>query len=159
MARNCLSLQMKFSMRWRALYSSLSKFRCSLRLLLGGITGVLPCARSGSITRSSASKALSANTVSAFICDKSASPPCKSCAWPPVRKNANGLPSASTLRWIFVLNPPLLRPIAWSSPSFFGRQHCAGGPHDGAVDHGVFVVRIGRQHLEYFLPDAALGPT
>src|SRR6516165_6668265 len=27
------------------------------------------------------------------------------------------------------------------------------------VDHGVFVVRIGRQHLEYFLPDAALGPT
>src|SRR6516165_3872280 len=70
MARNCLSLQMKFSMRWRALYSSLSKSRCSLRLLLGGITGVFPAAKSGSITRSSASKALSANTVSAFICGR-----------------------------------------------------------------------------------------
>ena len=25
-----------------------------------------------------------------------------------------------------MLNPPLLRPIAWSSPAFFGRRHCAG---------------------------------
>ena len=31
-------------------------------------------------------------------------------------------------------------------------------PHDGAVGHGVFVVRIGRQKLEHPLPDAALGP-
>src|ERR1700722_1205523 len=35
-------------------------------------------------------------------------------------------PSASTMAWILVLNPPLLRPIAWSSPSFFERRRCAG---------------------------------
>jgi hypothetical protein len=43
------------------------------------------------------------------------------------------------MAWILMLNPPLLRPIAWSSPSFFER---AGGvlvcAHDGVVDHGVF---------------------
>jgi len=31
------------------------------------------------------------------------------------------------------------------------------GPHDGAVDHGVFVVRVGRQKLERRAPHAALG--
>ena len=35
-------------------------------------------------------------------------------------------PAATSVGWILVLNPPLLRPIAWSSPSFFGRRHCAG---------------------------------
>ena len=43
------------------------------------------------------------------------------------QEDASGLPDASTMRWIFVLNPPLLRPIAWFSPSFFGRRRCAGG--------------------------------
>ena len=32
------------------------------------------------------------------------------------------------------------------------------GTHDRAVDHRVFVVGIGRQHLEEPLPDAAFGP-
>src|SRR5262249_355703 len=31
--------------------------------------------------------------------------------------------------------------------------------HDGTVDHGVFVVSIGCQHLKYLLPDAGFGPT
>jgi len=35
------------------------------------------------------------------------------------------LPRASTMAWIVVLNPPLLRPIAWSSLSFFERRRCA----------------------------------
>ncbi len=30
--------------------------------------------------------------------------------------------------------------------------------HDGRVDHGVFIVGIGRQRLENALPDAALAP-
>ena len=30
--------------------------------------------------------------------------------------------------------------------------------HDRAVDHGVFAIRIGRQHLEYLLPHSALRP-
>ena len=36
-----------------------------------------------------------------------------SCCCPPVKRNLNGLPKASTLAWIFVLNPPRLRPRAW----------------------------------------------
>jgi len=31
-------------------------------------------------------------------------------------------------------------------------------PHDRAVDHGVLIVRIARQHLIQLLPHAALGP-
>ena len=41
---------------------------------------------------------------------------------PGVRLKATGLPSASQTAWILVLSPPLLRPIAWSSPSSFERQ-------------------------------------
>jgi hypothetical protein len=31
--------------------------------------------------------------------------------------------------------------------------------HDGAVDHGVFVVGVGRQKLEHTAPHAAAGPS
>jgi putative ABC transport system substrate-binding protein len=55
-ARYCLSLQKKFSIRWRALYSSLSKVRWTFRLVLGGITSFFLAASRGSITRSSASR-------------------------------------------------------------------------------------------------------
>lgn len=30
-----------------------------------------------------------------------------------------------------MLSPPLLRPVAWSSPSFFARRHCADAPAEG----------------------------
>lgn len=30
--------------------------------------------------------------------------------------------------------------------------------HDGRIDHGVFIVGIGRQGLQHALPDAALAP-
>ena len=53
----------------------------------------------------------------------SASAPCKSWAWPGVGRKANGLPKAST----------------------------KVGAHDRAVDHGVFVVCIGRQPIEQIL--------
>lgn len=33
------------------------------------------------------------------------------------------------------------------------------GAHDGAVDHGVFVIGIGRQKLEHPAPHPALGPS
>jgi hypothetical protein len=32
------------------------------------------------------------------------------------------------------------------------------GPHNGAIDHGVFVVRIGSQRLENPLPHATFRP-
>ncbi len=52
-----------------------------------------------------------------------------------------GLPSVSTVAWTFVLNPPLLRPIAWSSPSFLRAGAVLMRAHDGCVDHGVFIDR------------------
>jgi hypothetical protein len=62
------------------------------------------------------------------------------------------------MAWILVLNPPLLRPIAWSSPSFLSAGAVLMRAHDGTVDHRVFVVRIGRQYFEDHLPCAALRP-
>lgn len=53
-----------FSIRCRALYKSLLYSRGLVRLRLGGITAVLPCCWSRSITRSSASYPLSATSVS-----------------------------------------------------------------------------------------------
>ena len=58
-----------------------------------------------------------------------------------------------------MLSPPRERPIAWSSPAFFGACAVLMGPHDGAVDHGVFVVRVGCQKFEHRAPHAALGPS
>jgi len=97
------------------------------RLDRGGITAVLPASASGSSTRASASNALSPIRVSASIVGSRWSAPTRSCASPPVRKNPIGLPSASTRACILVLSPPRERPIAWSSPAFFGRRHYAGG--------------------------------
>jgi hypothetical protein len=62
------------------------------------------------------------------------------------------------MAWILVLNPPLLRPIAWPLPSFLGAGTVLVCAHNGAVDHGVFIVGIGRQNLEHLLPHAARGP-
>lgn len=90
------------------------------------MTGVLPAAARGRMTRSSASSPLSARTVWASIRGTSISAPSKSQACPGVKANPVGLPKASTVALIFVLNPPLLRPMAWASPSFFERLRCAG---------------------------------
>jgi hypothetical protein len=76
-----------------------------------------------------------------------------------VRKKASGLPKASTKACILVLNPPLLRPIAWSAPSFLGAGTVPVSTHDDAVDHGVLVVSVGRLKIEHPLPRAVLGPT
>lgn len=62
------------------------------------------------------------------------------------------------MAWILVLNPPLLRPIAWSSPFFLSAGAVLMRAYNGAVDHRVFVVGIGCQHFEYLLPCAALRP-
>jgi hypothetical protein len=47
--------------------------------------------------------------------------------------------------WILLLSPPRLRPMLM-------------GSNNGAVDQGIFVVRILGQALEKFLPNAAFGP-
>ena len=68
----------------------------NLAVALGGITTDFPRASNGSITRSSASKALSASNASAAISGSSASAPSRSWAWPGVRMKSSGLPNAST---------------------------------------------------------------
>jgi len=42
---------------------------------------------------------------------------------------------------------------------FLGAGTMLVGTHNRTIDHGVFVVRIGCQKLEYLLPDATLRPT
>ena len=71
-----------------------------------------------------------------------------------------GLPSASTVVWIFVLNPSRLRPIASSlfSAPFFSPRAVLVGSDDGRVDHGVLVVRIPGQHLQDAPPHAPFAP-
>src|ERR1019366_6529970 len=82
-----------------------------------------------------------------------------SCALPPVRLSASGLPSASTITWIFVVRPPRERPMAWSHPLFRGPGAVLVRPDDGGVDHRVFVVWVIRQGLEKTLPNPARRPT
>ena len=58
-----------------------------------------------------------------------------------------------------MLNPPRERPIAWSSPAFFGARAVLMGAHDGTVDHRVFVIGIHGQVAEKPFPNARLGPS
>ena len=118
----------------------------------------MPAAASGSRTRLSASKARSAISRLAAICGSSASAPAKSCACPGVSSRRSGLPSASTSAWILVLRPPRLRPRAWSSAFFESAGAVLMSPHDGAVDHRVFVIAIGCQVRKDALPYAGFGP-
>src|SRR5476651_901733 len=70
-----------------------------------------------------------------------------------------GLPNASAKTWILVLRPPLLFPIAWSSPAFFGASAVLMGSHNGTVDHRVFVVRVDSQQGKDGAPYATFRPT
>jgi hypothetical protein len=57
-----------------------------------------------------------------------------------------------------VLRPPLLFPIAWSSPAFFGASAVLMRSHNGTVYHRVFVVRAGAQQGKDGAPYATFGP-
>jgi hypothetical protein len=57
-----------------------------------------------------------------------------------------------------VLSPPRERPIAWSSPAFFGAGAMLMGAHDGAVDHRIFVVGVCCEVLKDRLPHTSLSP-
>jgi hypothetical protein len=111
MARNCLSLAKKFSIRCRALQVSRSKSRGSLRFAFDGITAVFPAAAGGWMTRLCVESLFGdqharlhrrQEVVGADqIVGLAASP-----------EEPIGFPSASTKVWILVLNPPRDRPIA-----------------------------------------------
>jgi uncharacterized protein YceH (UPF0502 family) len=90
---------------------------------------------------------------------RSSSAPARSWAWPGVRQKCRGLPRASTVAWIVVLSPPLLRPSASASgPPFFCARAVLVRPHDGRVQHRVFVVRVCAQVCEHPLPHVASAP-
>ena len=65
---------------------------------------------------------------------------------PGVRAKRTGLPRASTRVWILVLESlPLLPADQLDLRRLLGAGAMLMSAHDGAVDHGVFVVRIGRK--------------
>src|ERR1019366_4037018 len=74
-------------------------------------------------------------------------------------KKLIGLPRASTSVWILVLNPPVSGRWLGLRRLFLGPGAVLMGAHDGAVDHRIFIVGIGRQMHENPLPDSRLGPT
>ena len=102
----------------------------------------LVAAASSSITRASASKALSASKVPTARSGKKASAPRRSCACPGVSRKLTGLPRASTKAWILVLSPPLLRAIAWSASFFLEHRRCADG-------HARWCCRSSRIHCRH----------
>lgn len=71
--------------------------------------------------------ALLAVTVCAGGSFSSASVPLRSWAWSGVRRKHVGFLRASTVAWILVLRPPLLRPRACLSGSPLLHLRCAGG--------------------------------
>jgi hypothetical protein len=48
--------------------------------------------------------------------------------------------------------------MAWSTPSFFGACAVLVSPHNGAIDHRIFVVGIDREMLENTRPHACFCP-
>src|ERR1700761_1138672 len=98
-------------------------------------------------------------TVSAGTSASRTSEPSRSQACPGVRKKPVGLPKASTVAWILVLNPPRLRPMAWSSPLFESPGAVLMRTHDCAVDHRPFMVGVVRQMVKDRFPNPAFGPT
>ena len=75
------------------------------------------------------------------------------------RMETNRIAEGINQGWIFVLNPPLDRPIAWPMPTFWGNGTVLMGAHDGAVDHCLFIVRLCGQPLKNALPDPGFSPT
>jgi hypothetical protein len=49
-----------------------------------------------------------------------------SCRSPPVKAKTIGLPPRSARTWIFVLNPPRLRPSAWAADPLLPRRRAGG---------------------------------
>jgi hypothetical protein len=80
-----------------------------------------------------------------------------SLAWPGVMRRRTGRPNVSASMWILVVSPPRERPNAWSLPPFSGRCLLVGA-NDGAVDHEIAVVAVGRERVEHPLPHASVAP-
>jgi hypothetical protein len=59
----------------------------------------------------------------------------------------------------FGAQPAARPPDRLVNAGFFGAGTVLMGAHDGAVDHRVFIVRVGGQMQKNSFPDTSLGPT
>ncbi len=75
----------------------------------------------------------------------------------PVNVNPMGLPSASTMPWILVPNPPRERPKA-CGPCFFSAGGVLVGADRSAIEHHFFQITIRTDDFEQTLPDTGFGP-
>jgi hypothetical protein len=83
--------------------------------------------------------------------------PSKSCSWPFVRRKTVGFPRASHVAWIFVLNPPADRPMAWFLSFFCARDVLVSG-HNGGINHHPCHIPILRQRAKNHLPNPPVCP-
>src|SRR5580692_5793939 len=111
------------------------------------------------MTRSSASNALSAISVSACIEGRRWSAPTRSCASPPVRKKLTGLPSASTRRGFWCSTPRVIGRSPGPRRLFLGAGAVLMGTHNGAVDHRIFIVGVSGKMQEDLLPYTRFRPS
>src|SRR4051812_27138708 len=149
MRRNSLSLQKKFSTRWRHLYISKSQGIVVTRLALGGITAAAP--RSAKLTRiASLSKALSARSALKSRSVRNGATPTLSC--PAAGRTARERIDQRDDRQATAGTPDGLRPA-------FGAGAVLMHPDDGAIDDHVLEIRIVRQGLEDPTEHAPLDPS
>src|SRR3954467_15193424 len=151
-------------MRWRQRYRSRSKLMTVLRLALGGITAAAPRSSRSALSQS-ASNALSPSRAPKARPSISGRAPTLSWCWPGSRTKRTKLPRASTR----ATRGRRRGRRSWSSgrrasgrwPGS-GSPFCAArlwvGGDDGAVDQGVFEVRLIGQAREDALDYAALHP-
>src|SRR3954471_116145 len=156
MRLNSLSLQKKFSIRWRHLYISASIWSGVARRGCCEITTLAP-----RLSRSAIISLLS-NALSAIKAPNSR--PSISGATPTVSKRCPGsstkrtrLPRASVRARILVVMPPLERPMAWLAVPFCALS-VAVGLDDGGLHHGVFHVRLIRGGIEKPLENVGFHP-
>ena len=153
MARNCLSLAKKFSMRVTRLVDVLVVVRRAVPwFALGGITAVLPAAASRRDDplvgiRTSLSAIQRVGLASRARGGGRRRP--DHAPLPPVRKIVDRVAERIDQGVDFGVNPPRDRPIAWSSPAFFGRQRCADGHAQWCLSiHRIFHCRRQRKVAE-----------
>src|SRR3954447_475971 len=154
MRLNSLSLQKKFSIRWRHLYISVSIWSGTVRRGCCAINTLAP-RLSRSAMMSLLSKAVSAMKAPNSRGSISGATPTVSKRCPGSSTKRTRLPRASVRARILVVMPPLEQPMAWLAVPLLHLAH-GGGPRlspgqaldDGGVHRGVFHVRLIRDGIE-----------
>src|SRR3954454_7891499 len=156
MRLNSLSLQKKFSIRWRHLYISVSICSGMARRGCCAITTLAP-RWSRLAMMSLLSKAVSAIKAPNSRSSLSGATPMVSKRCPGSRVKRTRLPRASVRARILVVMPPLERPMAWPAVPLL-RPVRDGEPCDSGIDHGVFHVRLVRDGIKQPFENVGSSP-